>query len=237
MRIAITDNFKPNFELYLQWLQRGNENVDVVKISYRLDNLRELDRADGLVLTGGGDVDPALYHRVGVDNLVRGVDSKRDEFELRAIKRALHLKLPMLGICRGLQVVNVALGGTLFADLVSSGYQNHRQEGSVELLHSIAIEPDTVLWHIVGATKGDVNSAHHQAADVIGQGLRICARSSDGVVEALEWSDPSFKPFLLLVQWHPERMNNVDNPTSRNILQAFLHGVQTTKRTLEVKLS
>lgn len=230
MRVAVTDNFKQTFENYVKWLKRGNEDVNIVKLSYLMDNLHQLDRCDGLVLTGGGDVDPHHYHGIDLKNQVKGVDTKRDDFEFRAIERALSHEIPTLGICRGLQVTNVAFGGSLILDLVSSGNQNHRQTGDEELLHPIQIERNSQLARIVGGTSGEVNSAHHQAADTVGKGLKVSARSLDDVVEALEWADPSGKPFLLLIQWHPERMKDFNNPSSHNILQTFLSEVQSVVR-------
>jgi putative glutamine amidotransferase len=233
MRIAITDNFKPNFENYIRWLTRGAADIEVIKLSYVQDNVGELDRCDGLVLTGGGDVDPRFYHREGALNQVRGVDSKRDEFEFRLIDCARDREVPLLGIC--LQVANVKFGGTLIPDLVSGGYGNHRQSGDEELRHTLQVESETVLWKIVGQSVSEVNSAHHQAAETVGKGLKVSARSSDGVIEALEWADPSNNPFLLLVQWHPERMNDFDNPTSGNVRRAFLSEIQRSRK-FEVKV-
>jgi len=152
MRIAITDNFKPNFEQYVQWLKRGDDALTIVTLSYVLDNMSELDRCHGLVLTGGGDVDPRFYHREDAGESVHGVDAKRDEFEFAVIDRALERAMPMLGICRGLQVVNVKFGGTLIPDLLSSGYNNHRPTGNEELRHPLRIGSGTLLAHVVGGT-------------------------------------------------------------------------------------
>lgn len=226
MRIALTDTFKPNFENYVQWLKRGDDTMKIIKLSYALGNMGELDRCDALVLTGGGDVDPRFYNREDANGSVRDVDAKRDEFEFAAIDRALERAMPILGICRGLQVANVRFGGTLIPDLHSSGYQNHRQTGDVELRHPLHIASGTLLAHVIGGTTADVNSAHHQAAEGVGKGLRVSARSADGVIEALEWIDASAKPFLMLIQWHPERMSNFHAPASFNILQTFLSEVQ-----------
>lgn len=233
MRIGITDNFKPDFERYVQWLRRGDSGIEIVKLSYVLDNADELRRCDGLVLTGGGDVDPRFYRRNDARENVRGVDEKRDRFEFAAIDTALRRRMPILGICRGLQVTNVKFGGSLIVDLVAGGFVNHRLEGHEDLRHPLAIEGGTLLAQVIGQTTAEVNSAHHQAAEEIGRGLRVSARSPDGVIEAMEWVEPSSRPFLLLVQWHPERMSDVFNPASFNILQTFLSEVQ---RSIEVHL-
>lgn len=226
MRIGITDNQKPTFDLYIQWLHRGEGNLESVKLSYIADNLDELQRCGGLMLTGGGDVDPTLYKCPDAMSRVKGVDKKRDEFEYKVIERAMNLGIPILGICRGLQVTNVAFGGSLIVDLVSSGFANHRQEGDEELRHPIQVVPGSLLSAMIGSASGDVNSAHHQAAENVGPGLKVSAYSPDGVIEGLEWTDPAGKPFFLLVQWHPERMKDFENRCSKNILQKFLSEVK-----------
>jgi putative glutamine amidotransferase len=228
MRIGVTDNQKANFDLYVQWLKRGDPGAEIVKLSYLANNVAELDTCDGLMLTGGGDVDPMRYNKPEAKGEVRDVDKRRDEFEFDVIKRAMDLRTPLLGICRGLQMTNVALGGSLIIDLVSNGYRSHRGNG--ELLHRIDVLKDTLLSRILGSSNADVNSAHHQAVDTVAAGLRISARSEDGVVEALEWMDPAGKPFLMLVQWHPERMRDQENIASRKILHAFLNEVSNVAR-------
>lgn len=229
MRIGITDNKKPEkFDLYIRWLKRSEPELEVVKLSYAADNLRELDRCDGLVLTGGGDVDPVLYRQEGNPNLIQDVDRKRDDFEFRVIDSATRHAIPMLGICRGLQITNVVFGGSLFVDLESKGYTAHRQAGEEENRHPIQIVSGSQLSTIIGSNSGEVNSAHHQAANDVGSNLKASAFSPDGVIEALEWVDPAGKPFLLLVQWHPERMKHFENRCSKSILQKFLFEVRNS---------
>jgi len=226
VRIGITDNQKPSFEQYIRWLMRGDKALDAVKLSYLNDNLHELDRCGGLVLTGGGDVHPGFYNQENDLGQTRGVDRKRDEFEFRVIERAMKLHIPTLGVCRGLQVTNVAIGGSLIVDLESRGFPGHRPVGNEECRHPIEIVADTLLSDIVGDGFGEVNSSHHQAAERIGAGLKVSATSHDRVIEGLERSDPGDKPFLLLVQWHPERMNDFENRCSRNVLEKFLSEVE-----------
>lgn len=222
MRIGITDNQKPSFEQYIRWLMRGDKALDLVKLSYVHDNLHELDRCGGLVLTGGGDVHPGLYNQANDLRQTRGVDKKRDDFEVHVIERAMKLHMPTLGVCRGLQVTNVAFGGSLIVDLESRGFAGHRPVGDEECRHPIGIKAGTLLSGIVDDEIGEVNSSHHQAVERIGADLKVSATSPDGVIEGLEWSDPGGRAFLLLVQWHPERMNDFDNRCSKNVLEKFL---------------
>lgn len=159
--------------------------------------------AHGVLLTGGGDVSSLCYseepHPLG-----RGQDAGRDTVELAVVRGALARQLPLLGICRGLQVLNVALGGTLYQDIrdeVPGALQHWSQALTPHLLHTIEIAPDSHLARITGATGMAVNSWHHQAVKDVGEGLRITARARDGIIEGLESTTDA--P-LLAVQYHPE---------------------------------
>jgi putative glutamine amidotransferase len=155
---------------------------------------------DGLVLSGGGDLDPATYGGVAGPDLA-GVDSERDLWELALVTAAEDLGVPVLGICRGLQTLNVAAGGTLIAHLPDCTDQAHRViERDSEAVHPIDVVSGSLLDGLTGAGCG-VNSLHHQAADRVGSGLKAVAFAPDGVIEALEdtrWGR------TLGVQWHPE---------------------------------
>lgn len=226
MRIGITDNGRPNFELYIEWLRQGDPSMDFVMLSLSRENLHELQRCEGLVLTGGEDVSPTLYGRPEALSTLTDVNPKRDEFELTVIQNAMRRQLPTLAICRGMQLTNVFFGGSLIVDLESEGYANHRKSTEVERRHAIAVSPGSRLSKIVGGTSGEVNTSHHQAVRHTGIGLRASAVSPDGVVEALEWEDDTRKQFLLLIQWHPERMSDFQNPCSYNVLRAFLSSLR-----------
>jgi len=170
-------------------------------------------RADGVLLTGGDDVHPRFYTR-GLPALLRSKvmapDPPRDLFEIALIRAALRQHKPILAICRGLQILNVAMGGTLVVDIGSqvAGALNHRrQDRKDQVVHDITITPGSLLGRTVGSRLG-VNSCHHQAAGRIAPGLCVTAASRDGVVEALEWEPARAGrlPFLLAVQFHPERL-------------------------------
>lgn len=163
-----------------------------------------LDRLDGLVLSGGVDVDPALYGRPRHPKLGR-VDRARDDFELALTRHALRRDLPLLAICRGLQVLNVATGGTLIQDIPSEleGAVKHAAPGRrTRRSHPVEVASGSKLREILGAGPLSVNSFHHQAIDRLGEGLSVSGRCpGDGVIEAVEMKDRSF---VLGVQWHPE---------------------------------
>jgi len=225
---------QPVFENYLGWLHRSPLEMKIVKLSCLLDNPDELEQCHGLILTGGGDVHPSHYHRVDALVDVEEVNEKRDEFEFKVIDNALRLGVPILGICRGMQIFNVAMGGSLVVDLEDAGYECHRQIEAQEKSHTITVEEGTQLHRAVETREGLVNTVHHQAADRIGYGLTVSARSHDGVIEALEWEDQARVPFLMLVQWHPERMENFRSPFSQNIRDRFLDEVKLIAQSRKV---
>lgn len=167
-----------------------------------------LDRIDGLLLSGGVDVDPALYGRPPHPKLGR-VDRERDEFELALTRHALSRDLPVLAICRGQQVLNVATGGTLIQDIPSEleGAVAHEAPGRrTRRSHAVEVVGGSKLGLILGPGPLSVNSFHHQAIDRLGEGLTVTGRCpEDGVIEAVEMKDRSF---VLGVQWHPESFWN-----------------------------
>jgi putative glutamine amidotransferase len=167
-----------------------------------------LDRLDGLVLSGGVDVDPALYGRAAHPRLGR-VNRRRDDFELALVDEALRRGLPLLGICRGLQVLNVARGGTLLQDIPSEleGAMDHDACGRRwRRAHPVDVLPGTRLRGILGRSEISVNSFHHQAIDALGDGLVVSARCpGDGLVEGVEVPG---ERFAVAVQWHPESFWN-----------------------------
>lgn len=224
--IGITDCSKWNN--YHNWLT--SENVTVLKLSPKENNLKDVDRCNGIVLSGGEDVHPKYYgHPEWMERkkeLKLDVNEARDEFEMKVIDKAYKKKIPMLGICRGLQIANVYFKGTLIPDIKTDSLRHHSKDSGVDKIHSLKVESDSCLNGIVLTNDGKVNSAHHQAADKIGEGLRVTARGEDGTVEALELKDPKQHPFLLLVQWHPERMEEKESGFSKKLKEKFLEEVR-----------
>jgi len=229
MRIGLTyTGTEWKHENYSRWLRAKDGRVEIV----RLDIIGGLKDFDGLVLSGGVDVDPSLYG--GSTEYAQqpklGWEKLRDQFELSALELAWNKGLPVLGVCRGLQLMNIARGGNLVQDLGPIGDEMHENTPE-DKRHPVILDEDSLLREIVGSGAGIVNSAHHQAVDRLGDGLRANGRAEDGVIEGLEWADAAGKPFLLAVQWHPERMY-MDGYTDAYFYEAirdrFLEEVEKT---------
>lgn len=226
--LAITDTMRPppSFEQYLEWVKRVDPDIETVRLSCTLNNASELERCTGLILTGGSDVHPGRYDREDALPEVEDVIEQRDEFEFALIDKALELGQPVLAICRGMQLFNVFHRGSLIPDIEKAGYPSHRKGPEGMKRHGVRVEPGTQLNSILGTISGTVNTSHHQAVDTVGKGLRVAVRASDGIIEALEWQDHSQHPFFVGVQWHPERMDDIDNPFALNILSRFVEELQ-----------
>lgn len=160
------------------------------------------DSVDCLVLSGGGDISPEIYGGSNHEKVYM-VDAARDKMEIELARRILASQLPTLAICRGIQLINVALGGTLFAHIPDRFGETvlHRAPPRLPILHEVALAQDSRLRNILGTSLFSAMSWHHQAIDKLGNGLRVVARAPDGVVEAVE---SEAHPHLVAVQWHPE---------------------------------
>lgn len=206
---------------YPKWVERaGGLPLLLPNLSPELAG-PALDGLDGLLLTGGKDVHPLVYGAEPGKHLGT-TDPQRDRFELPLIREALARGLPLLAICRGLQALNVATGGTLRQDLVHDrdATVQHRMDvvGENATHHTIELEAGSLLRGLLGADRVAVNSFHHQAADRLGDGLRVCARAMDGTIEALEGIDGRY---VLAVQWHPEVMP-ADHHVTRALFESFV---------------
>lgn len=179
-----------------------------------------LERVDALLLTGGGDVDPALYGTKALHDL-RGLSRARDESEIALIHAAKAMKMPTLAICRGIQIMNVAFGGTLVQDIEADwpGALPHDSPTRTARSHPVTLDAGSLAASAVKATRFDVNSLHHQAVDKVAAELRITGRSPDGIVEAAESSDPGW--WALGVQWHPEDLVDDAHSPDRGIFSAL----------------
>ena len=183
-------------------------------------------RLDGLVLTGGGDIDPARFDQPRHPKTDE-VAPARDELELVLTRRALDDEIPLFAICRGIQVLSVALGGTLLQDLPShrpSAIVHSQREPRDEPTHVVKIMGEgTRLGRVLGALEVSVNSMHHQAIDRLGFGLREVAWAPDGIVEGVEM--PGDDHFVLGVQWHPEELVGHDQ-AARNLFTALIEAAR-----------
>lgn len=225
MKIAISvsekEKAKGEQSPYFQALLKAGAKPDELQLVSAGDRGRVRARDfDGILFAGGEDVDPQFY-----DEQVRyaSVHSsrRRDEFEFELLDEVRHHRLPIFGICRGIQMINVRFGGTLYQDLKedTATAREHKQTGSrAEPTHRVTVtDPDSI---VATAIRGScrVNSLHHQAVKRLGRGLKVTARSEDGLVEAVEAADDY--PFLMAVQWHPEEMADV--PEQRKLLEEFV---------------
>jgi putative glutamine amidotransferase len=200
----------------------------VIELSPEAEAEAALARADGILLAGGGDVDPSRYGEAPHPTLTR-VEPARDEFELCLASLARQRGVPLLGICRGAQVIGVAGGGRLVQDIpsqIAGACQHSAHQGEPPALHRVRIAASSKLRAVlipaervsaVGAEEMCVNSYHHQANKAVGDGIRAVAWSDDGVIEAVEDDGAGF---LLGVQWHPERAS--DDPAQARLFVAFV---------------
>jgi putative glutamine amidotransferase len=183
-----------------------------------------LGPVDGLLLTGGGDINPLLFGEEPHPKL-GSVLTQRDVSEIALTKAALQKKIPIFGVCRGLQILNVAFGGTIYQDLYSQAPNRdhllkHAQKSPRdETSHLVHIKEDTKLRKLLQQSRIEVNSFHHQAINRMADDLVVCGMSSDGVIEAIEHPKHSF---CIGVQWHPEELVMVKDVPSRKLFEAFV---------------
>ena len=209
-------------EAYTQAVSLAGGCPVVIPLGLPVGQLKDiLKRLDGILFTGGGDVHPALYGSQ-THPKVANVDEDRDRVEIELFREAVSKRLPILGICRGLQVINIALGGTLYEDLLdqrpnTSTHDFFNGYPRDYLAHSVQVNPDSQLSRILGATALEVNSLHHQGIRELANGLDATAHAPDGVVEAIELKGYSF---CLAVQWHPEWLHSQLH--MRALFQAFV---------------
>lgn len=191
-----------------------------------------VERCDGVLMTGGDDIDPKLYAKdlpEALSKTVGPLEPDRDTWETAMIAEVLERQKPLFGICRGHQMLNVALGGTLFVDIATQvpNALNHRQmDKKMEPVHGVSIAADSMLRQITGQETLGVNSTHHQAIGQLAEPLRAVATSSDGIIEAVELKEAGRSPFLLAVQFHPERLidkNKVFLQLFRSFIEACAH--------------
>lgn len=188
---------------------RAAGGIPVILPAGETDLQAILDMVDGLIFSGGSDLDPALYGDTEVHEKTYGIDPERDSFELGLMELAYAQDKPFLGICRGIQTMNVALGGTLIQDVPTAIESDveHRQQAigksPTDTSHSVQVADGSVLAGILDATTVETNSYHHQAVGIPAPGVEVIATSADGVIESIVAPD---RQFALGVQWHPEML-------------------------------
>lgn len=215
---------------YENWIKE-EPDIEIIKLSYHQNNFNDIEKCNGIILSGGHDINPRLYNQPEFLSYCdpNNIDEKRDEFEWKVMQHIEETQKPLLGICRGLQFVNVFYGGTLVPDIPAFGKFNHSKIAEdKDREHLVDIDTNSALYKIIGEEKGMINSGHHQAVDMPGYGLVANAMSPDGIIEGLERKDSEGRTLMLLVQWHPERMLNQQSVFSKNIKSTFLDAVRNS---------
>lgn len=222
---------------YINWLKE-HASVNVITLSAETaENKGNIEDCDGLVLSGGVDVHPGYYNSNNFvyPNMPQKLYEKRDAFESGLFKKAQQRKIPVLGICRGLQLINCILGGNLQQDLGSKNSLHKaivtEEKKQFDKAHGLHIVKGSLLAGIAGTERSVVNSAHHQCVDTLAGDLMVNSLSDDNVIEGLEWKNKKDKPFLLCVQWHPERMQEFQLAQSKlaaGIAYPFFEAIQKT---------
>lgn len=206
---------------YMKALEEAGAIPVMLPLTVDQSNLEQIATGmDGLLFTGGHDVDPKLYGQERVKQCGLSIP-ERDEMEQKLFQLALAVDLPLLGICRGIQIFNVLLGGTLYQDLPSQldSKLKHVQQPPYDTpSHEVEVKRKSSLYRMVGKKRLDVNSYHHQAIDILAPGCKVMAVAQDGIIEAIE--HPAYR-YLMAVQWHPEFSYVADN-VSKEIFRSFV---------------
>ena len=224
-----------NYRNYVEWFTKSDlsTDIEIVELSFEKNNLHDIHQCDGFVLTGGVDIHPSVYNgELSYNNMPDAFQRKRDQFETTLFYYAQTMKLPVLGICRGLQLVNVLMGGKLNQDLGSVGNAIHKKQGENDKIHAVQIQENSLLHQITNKSSGTINSAHHQSISIdhLGENLMVNAMDEESkTIEGIEFKDKANKGFLLCVQWHPERMEDKEHSClSKNIKENFLTAIRNT---------
>jgi len=221
LRIAVS-KVSPN---YVQWLKKADPDIQIVNLYPLKKNvaLEVLVSCDGLLLTGGEDVYPGWYGKEIETSRCSDTNLRRDSLEITVLDKAMEMKLPVFGICRGHQLLNVYLGGKLIIDIPTDYGQSiiHMCRDYLHCSHEVYVQRNSALFQLTGIDSALVTTNHHQAVDILSPLLTVSARSADGLIEGMEWLNPDGKNFLMGVQWHPERMD-YSNPLSGKLADKFV---------------
>jgi putative glutamine amidotransferase len=198
-----------SYDTYQEWLLASDSAVEFINL-YGLpvsEAIEKLSLSDGIVVTGGEDIHPDNYGRAGDTTLCNTINTYRDSLDAAIVTYASREGIPLLGICRGMQMMNVALGGSLYADIPTQypGKVAHRMPEFEDTLHTVTVNQASLLHLIGDEYQAEVISNHHQGVRELAPDLRVVAKADDDLTEALEWKEPAGKGFMLGVQFHPER--------------------------------
>lgn len=216
---------KDKSENIKKWLLQSDSTIITKEFYFLSPDSQQyyLAKSNGIVIGGGEDINPGLYQKEAFISDCGKIDNYRDSIEYVLIKHAFSYKKPLLGICRGQQILNVATGGSLIVDIPKTGKTSvqHSQPG-IDSVHWVLIDKKSWLQNTTHLDSIMVNSSHHQAVDKVSPIFKVTARGSDGIIEAIEWKDKSH-PFAAAIQWHPERLYN---EASRNMSLSFVKKVK-----------
>ena len=225
LTIAISKANNLENSTYVKWLSTVDSDIEFINLyGLKVDSaLKIIDNCDALLLTGGEDVYPEWYGQISDTSRCENIDRYRDSLEIYLIRKAVKINMPLLGICRGEQILNVALGGSLIVDIPTEIDTNviHRNN-SWDCYHEIKITKNSLLENICKAKNMKVNSYHHQAVKVLADDLQMSSFTKNNVIESIEWKNKTDKAFLLAVQWHPERLYSENEDLSLPIAQEFI---------------
>jgi putative glutamine amidotransferase len=235
MRVRIGLSYAPPQAPYPRYVEavrdaaaRLGADVEIVDLWSNRERARDID---AIIFTGGEDVAPERYGKGSERGRCGEIRPDRDEHEFGLVDIARERALPMLGICRGTQLLNVAYGGSLITD-IDTAKDHTKTAPGVDGRHDVIVQETSLIGQLAGAARSNVNSSHHQAVDRLAEPFAITARSAeDEIVEAFEWARPHDKPFLLAVQWHPERMNQSE-ALAGPVFETFLKAVQSRNATV-----
>lgn len=235
MKIGLTHTgAEEKHQNYINWL-KGNDDIEIIQLKETENKPGEIKKCDALILSGGVDIHPKFYHsqKTNYPHAPKQFHEERDEFEIALFEIAQETNKPVLGICRGFQLINCVYNGTLKQDIGVELHKIHKAEVinhiQKDKAHGLDIVSGTILHEILKAERLVANSAHHQAVDKLAEGLKVNCHSDDGLIEGFERRYPNGKPFLLGVQWHPERMykfNLEASPVSKAIRDRFIEEVK-----------
>lgn len=230
-KIAITKaSGSKSYENYKNWILKANPNIEIVDLIEmevsKIDSI--VKTVDGLLLSGGPDVDPIHFDKVEERDKC-SIDLRRDSIEITAINSAREVNLPILGICRGLQLLNVVYGGSLFTDIPTDvpNHSNHQQKNG-DSYHNINIKQNSILKELIQNDTITVNSSHHQSIDKLAKNFTITSSTQDNVVESIEYNNKNH--WVFAVQWHPERLE-FESSASGKIAFLFLDKVKKYMKT------
>jgi putative glutamine amidotransferase len=230
IKIAISKAVpESDYQNYLRWLRSADSTIVFYDVYHlELDSaLKLLTECDGLLFTGGTDVFPGRFGKENDTSRILEPDFKRDTLEFALLSKAIKLGIPIQGVCRGLQLINVHFGGSLVIDIPTDmdTIIKHQLPETYNCPHEVDISEGSLLHVISGIRKGITNSNHHQGIDILGSGLEGMATTKDGLIEAIGYKDRTNSSYLFAVQWHPERMDYAD-PLSGPIAKRFIEEVK-----------